>query len=163
MIFKNRYFAWFFAVAIIAGIALIFYIAISNQNLDAQFVFPSLKREKIYVDKQDGFLQRYPANWQLERDNSGATTFENPSDSSESISIESATANTQKEIKSAFNIVKETDFTRSGDSYSIFLGQEPHSADYINAAVVKSASGKYFYLSGHSAEFNSFVLNFNPF
>ncbi len=163
VLFKNRYLGWFLALAAIAGIGLVFYILISSQNQGSEFIFPSLKKEKTFIDYKDKFYQRYPADWQLEQDNSGAIVFENPQNPSESVSIEPASYRAEQEVRASLKISNETDFARGGNSYATFIGTAPKSGLKENIAFIKTSQGRYFYVSGNSKDFNSFVLNFNAF
>lgn len=163
VVFKNRYLVWFFAVVLIAGIALVCYILISSQNMNSEYVFTNLKSEKTYVDKQSKFYQHYPSGWQLELDDNGSVTFENPIDNSESISVELASANTEATVRHSFEIFKESDFNKDGNSYSIMQAGTPKAGSDIDMAFVKTQDNRVYYISGHSKDFNAFVLNFKPF
>jgi hypothetical protein len=162
-IHPNRYFIWAICLLFIAGLALISFIYVTSSQENSSSVFSALAKRKIFINQQQKYTATYPASWQLEKDQSGNTIFENPADSTEAISVSVWSLDVEGIIRHSINIKSERDFTeKDGRQIALIKAISAKDGSLIDAGIVKNSSTLY-YISGQSAYFESFVLNLKPF
>jgi len=158
----NRHFVWAIVLLVLSAAALTAYLYIAGLSEDAGAVYPSMISRKLYVDHSQGYLAYYPQAWVLEKEASGDIIFENPSDSTESITVSLADLKFEKVIRASVDSKSEFDYQRQDYQVSIITpADSKDNGSELDVALVKTPT-KLFYISGHSQHFTSFVHNFKP-
>jgi hypothetical protein len=159
VIHPNRYFIWtIILMAIIVGLlqVAIYSTILSFNNLS---VFAELKTKRTYVDVKSGFSVRYPRDWQIEKDGSGNVVFENPANLQESLSVTSATLDTEGIIRHSISVKTEKDIAKENLKIALIKAGSTKDGSDIDIAIIKT-SKKLFYISGHSNLLETFARNF---
>lgn len=160
IIHPNRYLIWAVAAVVISGAALASYIYISSYSFERQFVFEQATAKRTYSDRADGFLFRYPAAWVLEKDNSGNIIFENPSDSSESITLAVRAISDEQQIRSSFKVISEEDSARPNGVRMAMISARPNAGGAVFKVALVKVNGKLFYFYGQSSLFEQIINTF---
>jgi hypothetical protein len=155
----NRYFIWALIVIIFGGIWLTLHIITVGYQTETEAVFPELKTRKVYTNEVENYQLRYPKDWQIDTGTIGTVTFLNPSDLTESISVESYELGSERVIRRSFNITEETKpVTKDGMTITMFQGTNLNKAE-IEAAIIKTKNKLYF-MHGHADSFEGIVNSF---
>lgn len=161
MLHPNRHFIWALVLLVLSGAVLAAYIYIAAVQTDSEAIFPNLVSRKVFIDNAAKYAVKYPASWQLEKDQQGNIVFEDPALATENITIAQADPKFEKIIRASLRIRNEYDYAAKGYDYNVITAVNNNQGLDINVALVKGA-GKMYYISGHSRNFMIFVRNFRP-
>jgi hypothetical protein len=154
----NRYFIWALVIIISGGILLTLHIITLGYQTETEAVFPELKTRKVYSNTEEGFQLRYPKDWNIDQ-GSEATTFVNPNDLTESVSVERYGLGSETIIRRSINIVEETKPVVKGNMNITLLRGTTAKNTEIQAAIVKTKD-RLYYISGHADSFEGIVSSF---
>jgi hypothetical protein len=113
-IHNNRWLGWVFAVAILAGVALVGYIKISDVHFESQFgLVDYTAKWHVFRHKSDGYSLKYPNTWALEAE-TGTISFVNPADPNQYFSVTTYDAGQEEQIRKTLFNTKQTSVTIDG-------------------------------------------------
>lgn len=103
-IHHNRWLIWACAAAVVAAIALVGYIEVSEISFQDQiFNFNDVGSQKTYHDQSLGFSINYPNSWGIEAAENNVV-FSDPEKSGEDVSVFVYDADAEKALRQSLNI-----------------------------------------------------------
>ncbi len=155
----NRWLIWSIAYALIIGIAMVGYMKVTDVNFETdQLPPPYFSSAKVYINEQQGFTLRYPAEWSLESQ-ANSVEFSPSSISDAGASISVLKQSEQRSLVAGLNVISSQPIMVDGQAGTKIIA-EPRSNE-LETVVTVNYNNKLYVIRGSNAAVNKLLMTFN--
>ncbi len=159
-IHPNRWLVWVIAYALFIGIAMVGYMKVSNLNFETDQLPPqSYRSAKVYINDQQGYTVRYPADWSLEPQTDSSVSFLPSSVSDEGVNVSVLRSSDEKALVAGLNVKSTAPIMVDGQLGTKIVA-EPRTGE-TETVVLATYNKRLYVIRGESHAVEKLLLAFN--
>ncbi len=157
-IHDNRWLAWTISLALLACIAMIGYIQVSDVRFERDFIENTslTKNWATFRHKTDGYVVKYPRTWSVEAESGAVISLVSNSNPNDYFSVSTYASSQESSIKNSLFTTREEEVNVNGVG-AVKISQSKTQAE--NVVMIRNGQ-KLFVLRGKGAAFDKILSSF---
>jgi hypothetical protein len=160
----NRWFIWTIVLMVIIMGSLFAYITISSLNESSEQSSGLLQPRQMptYTSVTLGVSMQYPTGWVIDNSSNTAITFDNPGNSSESITVSKATVASIAKLEKSSGLLSKSNYVNNGLQITTLTLKGPgQDQENVKVGIVQSSKSA-FVVTGSSGQFTAILNSVHP-